>query len=130
MSTDLEVISEVYDGLVEGIMFYTGGQYDGGIDKLRDVIISAGLAMQQDPELGEACEFGRAILVAKGYQLSAYADKAAGARPEQGLEIRGKMEQIARGELNPGNSYFWEIIEALEDWGQPIGADDFYHRKL
>ena len=103
------------DELLDAIYLKYEGRYDEAIDCLDNVIISAGLIAQKDPELGKRFEMNTIISAVKGYQLAAYTLKLKNANTTERDKISKKMEDIARGELDRTSSHYLEIMSAFNE---------------
>ncbi len=131
MPIDRELFKRETDILVkrlnDGIYLGKNGQDDRSIEALTDVIISAGRLMQRDPAIGKALGFDRTILVAKGYQLKAYAHKME-VEPEHREQILQEVGRIARGDISYENPYLAEIYDAFREWVETDETGNFYTR--
>jgi hypothetical protein len=131
MGIDIETFKKegynVADNLERAMVLGRERHYPQAIDCFTDVIISAGLLMQKDSEVGRLMRLDRTILVAKAYQLKSYISMIR-EEPQRGNEILIKMRNIAMGNLTSNNPYFVELIEAMQEWAEHDGKGDFYTR--
>jgi hypothetical protein len=127
----IQEASNLANRFEEGVELGRSENYHEAIRCLDEAIISAGLLLTRDQQLGRRMRLDKTILVAKGCQIKAYTHMITETDdPQTQMQLVQDAEKIARGRLNRSNPYLNEIIDAMNEWGECEERGDFYTRPL